>query len=436
MLGCIVFVYLPYPTDDFLRHSRYLDYKPLGGYAYMFPDSLFEEFKFNPWYGFDYMTGLINNYIGKENTIVVYEIVFVCLFFAGLILNMHTSEEDKESMSLTLLLVFLLMSYSLYRVTLIRPSILLSILMLFGLKGKRFLPGVLFSSLCAFFYYLFLFYTVPLSLAHIFRGNKRFGYGLIAGSALSLSAWLLLTDFSYMDFIINLFTGLFNRESITIQENIISLGKITNPIVFLAVVFFACTVYRKRNIDRYLALIIITIPLAIQVRYFLDITLPLMVIYTACNNSDIKEYFFRNKPVFEAVALFAILLCIPPIAGRSIESSSTVRLDDIKIPRGSVVFADNLPLNFSVVFWNKDEVKVIPSAEISWNNTDTKSAVKKMNKGKIIKGDFCDYAEKYDIDYVISELPAEAKCLEHSETFNKRGRRVDLWKVKNQVPHS
>lgn len=179
-------------------------------------------------------------------------------------------------------------------------------------------------------------------------------------------------------------------------------------------------------------LVLFTLPLVIQIRYFLDMTLPLMFIYIVNNNLDLIESFTeRVKPAIEAFGIIAMVLITPPMLDRSVKGKDVFTLKPLDIPVGSIVFTDNLPLNFHAVFYNHAPIRVIPSAEIGWNDGATKKAVKQLSDKPAIDDSLCPYFEAYRVDYVISEKNAIASCVEFRKVlFSSTNKTIRLWKVK------
>jgi hypothetical protein len=432
LVGTLIYVMRPYPLDDFLRHIRYADYKSLGGYSFMFPYSYFNTFSFNPWYGFDLLAGLFKNAIGPDNTVILYEIAYACIFMTALLVNFKTARKSNL-FSVTLIFVFLFMSYGLYRITLIRPAILISAFLLFGVIGKRSIPGFLLAVASGFLYWLFWFYTIPLALAHYLKGSKKFAFGVSAGTLIALFSWLIFTDFEYVKVVTNIFFAITGgRDKIVISENVFSLGKLATPVIFLAVASFIFTVKVRKEIDVVFLLVLFTLPLAIQVRYFLDVSLPLMFIYVVNNNLNLIDSFCeRVKLSVEAFGIIAMVMVIPPLLDRSIEGENLYALKPLSIPVGSIVLSDGLPLNFHVVYYNGAPVRVIPSAEIGWNDSTTKKVLKRLSDKPAIDDSFCPYFQTYNIKYVVSQKNSIASCLEFDTLlFSSTNRKIILWKVK------
>jgi len=432
LAGTLIYAIRPYPVDDFLRHIRYIDYKPLGGYAFMFPYSYFETFRFNPWYGFDLIAGIVKNAVGPDRTVIAYEIAFTCLFIIAMLFNFRTSRKSNL-FPVTLIILFTFLSYGFYRIGLIRPAILISVFLLFGIAGRRFVSGVLLATVSAFFYWLFWLYMVPLCAAHYIRGSRRFALGVFLGTVTSLLSWGILTDCEYFRVVPHLFSALVSgRDNIMISENILSLGKLATPVIFLSVACFVFTVKVRKKTDLVFMLIIFTLPLSIQVRYFLDVSLPLIFIYTVNNNLDLIETFSdRVKPAIEAFGIISMVLIVPPLLDRSVEGEKAYTLNDLNLSVGSVVFTEGLPANFHLIFYNREPIRVIPSAEIGWNDAVTKKLLKDLSGKPVLDDKICPYLQAYGVNYVVSEKDSISRCLQHEKVlFSRASRKISLWRFR------
>lgn len=222
VVGTLIYAVRPYPVDDFLRHIRYVDYKPLGGYSFMFPYSYFGTFHFDPWYGFDLLTGLVKKAVGLDNTVISYEIAFTCIYMIAALVNFKTAKKSSL-FSVTSIILFIFMSYGFYRIGLIRPAILVGAFLLFGLIGKRLVSGLTLAAASGFLYWLFWFYTIPLALAHYLKGSRKFALGLLAGTSVALLCWVAFTNLEYVRVVASIFfTIIGGRDKIVIGENIFS----------------------------------------------------------------------------------------------------------------------------------------------------------------------------------------------------------------------
>lgn len=430
VIGFFIIAYEPFPPDDFLRHVRHLDYQTEGGYAYMYPFSSFEKFSFNPWHGFDLMAGHLKEAIGAKNAVLVFEIFFISLFFIAVILNIRNPEEEKDWIGVYVFLTILLMTCCLERLILIRPTVLMAIVTILCLKARGSIAGLSVTVVCAFLYYLYFLFFIPLAVVHYFKGCRRFALGASAGVVASAIGWVYLTDFEYITALWLILSGLFDREGIIVSENVIFIHKLLSPIIFLIAMLFITTVLRERKFDRYLLMLILTAPLALQARYFLDLTLPMMFVYAVRNSQSLKEMLVKSsyKKTIEVVTVVSIILIFPLFSSYSIDGDNRVRLDGIDLPKGSVVFSESLAVGFATVYWNKNLVRIIPAAEVGWSGTETKSMVKKVGKGRRIDGEFCQYAQKYGITHVLTSHQVEGECLKFLSSFSK-GKRVDLFKA-------
>lgn len=430
LLCSLIFIFRPYPVDDFLRHVRYGDYEAYGGYAMMFPHSYFEQLSFNPWAGYDSALSLCRS-LFKENTILILQMLFASLFFAAIMTNLlaDAKEEMSELQPLLIIAAFALMSYAMLRITLIRPCILIGILFLFALKGRGFIAGVLFSLFGAFFYHLFFIYSGSLAVGHYFKGCKRFSYGLIVGMAAGLAGWAFYTSWDYFPFLYKLVFSLSDRGGMEVGENVFSLVLLKKAFVFFTALLFFTTLLRTKTVDMYIVLLLATIPLALQSRYFADLSLPLLVLYIVKNNMDIKVFYSKNKKVFEVFALIAVFLVVPALQERSVASPATKDIRGIEIPHGAVVFTDGLPLNFAVIFHNSDVIRVIPSAEIGFNDKRTKEVIKQAMNEQALTDSFCEYAKEKGIQYALTAHKATGKCLRQIQSFRSGSSRYDLYGV-------
>ena len=252
---------------------------------------------------------LLKPLIGADKTVLLFQVVFLWSFCFGIFLNL-AHRDDHFLLHVTLLSCLLSLTVS--RLLLVRPCILMAIVFLFGIKGKRFLPGILISPACAFFYYLFFLYTIPLAAAHYLKGSRKFAYGLTLGSILSLGVWLIFTHTGIIAVLWHTLSALlFSRDGLVVSENVLSIDLMQRLPAYLIASLFLMTFYKTRAADIYAMLLLFTAPLALQARYFADISLPLMMLYVIRHNADVTSFFLANKRAFEGIALVSLLLILP-----------------------------------------------------------------------------------------------------------------------------
>lgn len=429
-VAVIILMYCPFPQDDFLRHVRYRDYLPYGGYAYMYPDSFFASTsisKCNPWFGFDHVTGLIKNMIGKINTVVLYETVFGVLFYLAVLVNIGRESTEEKEVFYSILATLIVITPAMFRIFFIRPASLMCILFFFALRGRRFLTGFLSSIFMAFLYYLFPFYTIILAVAHYLKGSKRFCTGLAAGTVLSVAAWIMLTDAEYLKVIMRLYYEITQSRDTIASENRIPIMMISETGIFLILAVFVFSYASKKEYDIYLVAALLTLPLALQTRYFVDLTVPLMGIYGARHN-QFKDIIRESAPL-KIVSMFAVLLLIQPSVKLTTQAGYAHLVKGLNIPAGSTVYCDSQQLGMSVVFWNEHPVRVIPSPASGWNSEETRKTTESHRENKKIEQWFCDYAHSKGINYLLSLRTVEADCVRRIETFYDGKMRADLWQV-------
>lgn len=430
-MGVTIYMVEPFPRDDFLRHVRHIDYAPLGGYAYMFPDSFFEKITVNPWHGFDVIAGQIKTAIGEHNTAIAFEIAFMLLMIVAFLVNFKYPAHLAIPAACIALVA--ISSGLIYRVSLVRPTILMSILFLFGIKGKGAITGVIGTLFAAFTYYLFWLFSVPLAIAHYFKGDKKFAVSVAVSTVIGILAWIALSNGEYIKLIYKLFMALFfERDGNSIGENRPLFELIVSHAVFIWMALLALTIANREKFDIYALLMAVTAPIALQARYFLDISLPLAVIYVTVHNKDIIEKIYeKNIKLAQIICISSLVLLSEPLTILSSKNGDMLKMTGIDIEQGSKVMTAGLQAMFKVVYYNKTPIRVYPSCEIGWNDTETKKINKDTTDSQKIDNSICGFLESKGMDYLVTELYVEADCLKLKKRFdNKTALAYSLWEVK------
>ncbi len=431
ILGAFIYVFKPVPTDDFLRHIRFIDYKALGGYAYMFPNSYFSNLTFDPWYGFDLIAGQLKYCLGRDNAVFLLESAASLLFLSALLFNLKGSL-DKHLFPLITIFLFIFFVNAFPRLSNIRPATFMAILFLFALRGKHFLAGMLGTMVAASFYWLYFLYSLPLALAHYIKGKKSFSYGLLTGTIISLIAWLYFTDFTYAHTVTHLIKSmLFSREAIKISENALFIRAIFYPLPFLLIFTAALTIFYTRRVDLCIVLLIFSLPLSLQVRYFLDLSAPLIFIYLINTNHDrLLAFAKQQRGIFDAFALASIFLVTPVLAEHSIYSAHQASLSRLSLKQGETLYATSMDLAFSTAYYNLQPVHIYPCPEVGWNTKETNLTTKHIQE-KGVDESACTYLKKYGIHYLMTRGQVTAGCLQRSQIFplNDKEGQVELWQV-------
>lgn len=410
----------PYPIDDFLRHVRYLDYRPFGGYSYMYPFSKFTELTYSPWFGFDYAVGFLKRLTSANITKTILQITFLNLFVLAILKDIKNKKIST--------IVFFLLSFLLYtqRLSTLRPFVLMSILLLFAIDIKTIKGGILYVVASAVSYYLFWFYTIPMSIAHIWKGNKKVGKTIAVMTGASLVGWLILTNSDYINLIHNTALALFHHDGIVVGENNPFWGTLYNPVLYFLTVSFVYSVYSRRELNPTLILIILTLPLAYQSRYFLDVSIPLMFLYTINSNSDLLENISKKIP-----PQIGIFLCVSSISMFSMASYNDIKmpvLEKVNFPKDTVFFAPFF--HFSLVFFNPEPIKVIPSPEVGWNDVETKNITKRLMEGQAINENDCKYFKSRGIQYVLLNAITQnnSTCLTTYQTRKDQNEKLIIYR--------
>lgn len=390
----------------------------------MYPFSKFTELSYSPWLGFDLIAGVLKEYTNKDITRAILQIVFFNLFVLAILQNI----KDKS----IAFVLFTLLAFLLYtqRFLSLRPCMLMSILFLFAIDGKNLKTGVLYVALSAFTYYLFWFYTIPIAIAHIWKGNRKFGIAVALTTGVSIIAWILLTGGHYMDLVYNVATALFQHEGLGVGENMPFIHLLYRPVIFFFSVAFLLTLHYKKEFNLLLLLIILTAPLAIQTRYFIDLTIPLMFIYVInANMGKLKDITEKIKPQI------GLLLCVVSLSMFLVPQYSITPyqklkgFEDINYPANTVFFAPFY--HFQLVFFNPNPIKVIPSPEIGWNDKETKEVLKKLNKEQQLDSSYCEYFKSKGIQYVLTGgVTTDSACLTPYQEIKNEGQTLTIYQVR------
>lgn len=417
----------PHPIDDFNRHIRYLDYAKLGGYAYMFPFSKFQVFKLNPWYGFDILAGLTKNYFGSDTTIAIFEVMMMSLFIIALLINIK--EHDNDSVPVICFLIALFLTTQ-DRITLIRPCILMAILFLIAIKGKGIIAGLIYSIITGILYYLFWFYTFPILIVHILKGNKKFALGTAIGTGIAIAVWTGITDGRYLTLIYETAIAGGKRNGILIEETLLPIVFIFSPMVFLLIAGAVVTYYREKDIDKFGILILVTTPLIYQVRYFIDITLPLLFLYVINHNRHIIfQVIHKYKTVVFPICMLGLVIATPQLATHKETYPS---LKTLNLPENATVFTDDMRIMFSMIYHNPKPIHLIPTVDPAFSSKDTQIILKTLRNK--IPDNICDYFKSHEIQYIASEKDfTSLSCVKPYLVFSSpfSNTRLAIMKIQN-----
>ena len=279
-----------FPVDDGLRHVG-MAFGDFTSWGDVYPFSIFEEFKdYDPWFGYDFTLGLIAAVL-KHLPVSLLTLKFVFtksigLFFALTFFYLVLERSgilkritDKNSFILVLLILVAFLIFTFSRIIIARPFAFGTFFILYAVDRKGLIQGVVSSAILTFFYsYLSWFYILPVAFAHFIKGDKKFAWGAIG----FISIFLLLQPSSFWGFQIELVKSDLIRGSI--EHKIGEFHSTLNDWAFYAylvafLIFFPrFSQEAKRLCFLNILILIYLLPAIKYIRYFLDITLPLLFV--------------------------------------------------------------------------------------------------------------------------------------------------------------
>ena len=389
----------------------------------------------------------------------VVSLLFSMVFFYLVLQRSGILEEikDRDTFTLAGIIIFVLLILSFLRITIIRPFAFGSFFLLYAVGQKGVVRGAVSSGVLMFFYpYLAWFYTIPAAFAHFVKGDKRFAAGAISLTLL----FLYFQPPSFWGFQIALFQSDMVRNVINTKIGEFNSTFNNLPFYIYLVLFLILFPLFSREVKklnvRNILIIIYLIPALKYIRYFLDLTLPLVFVsfgremlkvliepyrklisYWAnafslalqrlklpkmmktAGSANIKPYLAIGY-----VFVFALLL------HQGYENFTTFKKfrDDLSlIPAGSLVLSD-FNLQYKILYLRPD-LRIIPSCEMGFPEKGIKKEyIEFMNKGKVAA-----LARKTGAEFFLEHRhmyvdPEDGKFLR----LMKKSDKLRVWKV--EVP--
>jgi hypothetical protein len=476
--------FIKFPTDDALRHVglAFSDFphKPISisavptAWGEVYPHSYFEVFKdYDPWFGYDLVLKIVASGLKffpispLLSQFLLIKILSLLLSLAFLYLALARSgvlEEikDRHTFTLAYVILLLLILKPFLRMLIARPFSFGTLFVLYAVGQRGILKGALSSAVLAFFYpYLAWFYTIPVSLAHFLKGNRRFALGAI----LFTLVFLGLQPSSFWGFQLALFKSDLVRASINpkITEFFPSLNLLA--LLYLAgflVLYPLFPERAKKLTHQNLVIIFYLIPSLKHIRYFVDLTLPLLFVsfgrelltvlvepYQKFTSSltmsfvfwkntlestlqrlkllgtrpESKQKHFNLKPLIVALYVLASVLMIPKNY-KMFSSFKAFQADLSVIPQGSVVLT-HFNLQYKILYVRPD-LRIIPSCEMGFpTDSIRKEYVEFMNEGEVIP-----LARKTSAQFLLEHKrmyinPKNGEFLR----LIRKGKNLNIWKV-------
>jgi hypothetical protein len=305
----VLAAFLWFPRDDGLRHLG-LAFGDFASWGSVYPFSTFEKLKdYDPWFGYDHSLRIIARLLGNlpvpELTLKFLLARVLLLLFTSVFLYLTLSRSglldevrDKYSLLLAPALCLFFLTGPYFRTTFLRPFTFGTFFLLYSIGKSGILQGTLSSMTLSFFYpYLSWFYIIPVTVAHFFKGSRRFAVGALG----FLIPFLVLQPPSFWKFQTALFTSGLFRSAIHSP-----IGEFTPSFLsghFYLVLAGFLIMYpkfsqrtRKLNCAS-LLLLIYLVPGLQYIRYYWDLILPLFFV---CYAREIS--ILLKKPLQDLVS--------------------------------------------------------------------------------------------------------------------------------------
>lgn len=294
ILLLVIFVVLTctyiFPQDDALRHVG-LAFGNFTSWGNVYPFSIFEEFKdYDPWFGYDLTLRIIAdtaNHLPISTLTLKFlmtkalPLLFLSVFLYLVMVRSGLFEEikDRDTFTLVLIILIVFLVFPLKRIMIARPFAFGTFFLIYSVGKKGFARGGLSSLALTFFYpYLSWFYIVPVAVAHLIKGDKKFAMGAVS----IIILFLLMQPPSFWGFQIALFKSDIVRNAIDSKIGEFNFTLKSTPFYFCLVGFFALypRFSKKAKSLNYtnILIFIYLLPSLKYVRYFIDLTLPLLFV--------------------------------------------------------------------------------------------------------------------------------------------------------------
>jgi hypothetical protein len=281
---------LRFPADDGLRHVG-LAFGNFKSWGDVYPFSIFEDFKdYDPWFGYDLslrlIAGILKNlpvslliqkFLLTKSLSFLFSLVFCYLILvrSGLLAEV----KDRQTFTVAVIIFIAVLGFPFGRISLARPFAFGTLFLIYSVGQKGVLRGFLSSLVLTFFYpYLCWFYIIPVALCHFFKGNKKFALGAIS----CLIIFLLWQPSSFWGFQIALVNSDVVRKAIDLKISEFQLTLTDFSFYFYLAGFLILYPKLSKDVRRLnyvnILILIYLLPALKYIRYFLDLTLPLLFV--------------------------------------------------------------------------------------------------------------------------------------------------------------
>jgi hypothetical protein len=468
-----------FPADDGLRHVG-LAFGNLTSWGDVYPFSIFEDFKdYDPWFGYDLSLKLIAGILKHLPVSLLIQKFFLTkrlsflfsLAFCYLILvrcGLLAGIKDRQTFTLAVIIFIALLGSPFGRISLARPFAFGTLFLIYSVGQKGVIRGFLSSLALTFFYpYLSWFYILPVAFCHFAKGNKKFALGAV--SCLIIFLWLQPS--SFWGFQVALVNSDVVRKAIDLKISEFQ-PTLTDPSFYFylagLLIFYpkASKDVRKLNYVNILILIYL-LPALKYIRYFLDLTLPLLFVnfskelfsiliepyqkFTAAwkdiiagwlnhvktsnvwmlikpGNTRFHQKSIPGRSIKPYIVSTYLIICALLVYNnsRQIDSFTEFGYGLMPVNEGSLVLA-SFNLQYRILYLRPD-LHVIPSCEMGF----AEKSVLKEYLDFLNRGLFSPLSRKTGAKYLLESNdvfinPQDGKFLK----LMKKNGRIRVWKILN-----
>ena len=464
-----------FPSDDVLRHVGLAFGEPRS-WGEVYPHSVFSEnLQYNPWWGYDrVLRGLaaVIRPLGLPHIVaqtVVIDALSIGFLAAFLLLAVQRSGlaaevRSRGTLAAAAALIASFLSLPIARVLTARPFVVGSLYLLFALSGGGALRGMVAAGILGVCYpYLFWVYTLPVAAAHLWRGDRRFGFGTLALTVAAVAVqprgfWGLLEGLARSD-------GIRATLNVKIQEfkPITAAPSFAGAVILalLCVLPFLPAASRRMGVPH--LLMIFFVPAAVKfVRYVIDVELVLLFVICSAGLiepvaaalerigsfwlgwlRELASRLGRGRPVAEAaggdgvnlrpaIAVISLVL-VAVLAGvaskRHRDDAGLARALEA-IPKGSLVLTE-FNLQYRLLFVRPD-LQLVPSCELGFPSVTILADYRRF----FDEGDPCGLAKTIDATWYVGPEsipldPTKTACLgrKAGRVEVDSGPAIALWRV-------
>jgi len=464
-----------FPSDDGLRHVG-VAFNELRSWGEVYPHSVFSENpEYDPWWGYDkILRGLaavlrplgLPRLVAQEVVVKALSVGFLAAFLLLAVrrAGLPAKVRSRATLAAAAALITLFLSLPIARVLTVRPFVIGSLYLLFALSGGGALRGIVATGLLGLCYpYLFWIYTLPVAVAHLWRGDRRFGAGTLVLTAAAVAVqppgfWGLLEGLARSEGVRAAITVKINEFKPITAEPLLAGAVI---LALLCVLPFLPAASRRMGVPH--LLMVFFVPAAAKyVRYMIDVELVLLFVICSAGMVEpvatalekIGAFWLERlralgarlgrgrrggaardgdgvnlRPAIAVISLVLVAV-LAGVATKRHRDDAGLALALEAIPKGSLVLTE-FNLQYRLLFVRPD-LRLVPSCELGFPTETILADYRRF----FDEGDPCGLAKAIDATWFVGAEsmpfnPEKTACLGRkagrAEVYG--GPAIALWRV-------